>query len=287
MSSERLTVLGRQWRRITGLLCFVSLTTYASHVDTVSIYSTAMGREIPALVITPTRYASDTARYPTVYLLHGYSGNYRSWYDKASNLLPLADRHQTIIVCPDGGYNSWYLDSPVDDSSQYETYVAQEVVAFVDEHYRTEADRAGRAIAGLSMGGHGALFLALRHPGTFGAAGSMSGGVDLTYDTDGWDIDEKLGAYAAHPLRWDSLSVVNLVALRPPDSLAMIIDCGTDDFFFGINRQLHRTLLAQNIAHDYIVRPGRHQWEYWNEAVLYQLLFFAEYFDRPLFSLSG
>ncbi|MGB3777917.1 MAG: alpha/beta hydrolase family protein [Tunicatimonas sp.] len=269
------------WKRkfAIGLFCSLSLTVQAAHVDTVSINSAAMLRDIPALVITPDRYANDTAHYPTVYLLHGYSGNHLDWLNNAPGVEALADVHQMIIVCPDGGYNSWYLDSPVDDSSQYETHVAQEVVTFVDTHYRTIANRTGRAITGLSMGGHGALFLVLRHPDTFGAAGSMSGGVDLTYDTNAWEINEKLGRYEEHPLRWDSLSVVNLVALRPPDSLAMIIDCGTDDFFFAINQQLHRTLLEADIPHDYITRPGGHTWEYWRNAVEYQLLFFSEYFE--------
>lgn len=262
-------------------LLIVSFGAQAGQADTVRIYSEVMQREIPAVVITPDSYAaSDTARYPTVYLLHGYSGDYRDWIDKAPGVVALADMHQVIIVCPDGGYNSWYLDSPIDDSSQYETHVAEEVIAFVDTTYRTVADRTGRAITGLSMGGHGALFLALRHSETFGAAGSMSGGVDLTYDTNAWEISEKLGRYEEHPLRWDSLSVVNLVALRPPDSLAMIIDCGTDDFFFAINQRLHRTLLEQGIAHDYIVRPGGHTWPYWRNALPYHLLFFTDFFGR-------
>ena len=266
---------------VAALLAIIS-RAQAGQVDTVRIHSQAMQREISAVVITPDRYAaSDTARYPAVYLLHGYSGNHLDWISKAPGVVALADLHQTIIVCPDGGYNSWYLDSPVDSSSQYEKYVAEEVVAFVDTTYRTIADRTGRAITGLSMGGHGALFLTLRHPDTFGAAGSMSGGVDLTYDTDAWEIGEKLGRYEAHPLRWDSLSVVNLVSLRPPDSLAMIIDCGTDDFFFDINQRLHQILLEQNVAHDYIVRPGGHTWPYWRNAVGYQLLFFENYFLQP------
>ena len=266
--------------RIVGFCC-LSLPTLAARVDTVRIYSEVMQREIPAVVITPNRYAaSDTARYPAVYLLHGYSGNHLDWISKAPRVVTLADVHQTIIVCPDGGYNSWYLDSPLDSSSQYETHVAREVVAFVDTTYRTIPERTGRAITGLSMGGHGALFLALRHPDTFGAAGSMSGGVDLTYDTDAWEIGKKLGRYEEHPLRWDSLSVVNLVSLRPPDSLAMIIDCGTDDFFFEINQRLHRKLLQDDVAHDYITRPGGHTWPYWRNAVGYQLLFFENYFLR-------
>ena len=278
------------WRTIVRLVlvigCF-SLSCFsasASYVDTVRIFSQAMQREIPALVITPDRYAtSDTARYPVVYLLHGHSGNYLDWQNKAPRILTLADTYQTIIVCPDGGYNSWYLDSPINDSSQYETHVGEEVVNFIDEHYRTVANRTGRAITGLSMGGHGALFLALRHPDTFGAAGSMSGGVDLTYDTDAWGINQQLGRYEERPLRWDSLSVVNLIALSPPDRLAIILDCGTDDFFFEINQHLHATLLQQGIGHDYLVRPGGHSWEYWNSAVPYHFLFFSNYFEtaRP------
>lgn len=267
---------------IAWLLFAIAEPGWTSHVDTVSIHSDAMGRAIPALIITPDSYATaDTAtHYPVVYLLHGYSGDYLDWHDKAPNLLPLADTHQLIIVCPDGGYNSWYLDSPVNDSSQYETHVDREVVRFVDEHYRTVPNRESRAIAGLSMGGHGALFLALRHPDTFGAAGSMSGGVDLTYDTDAWDIQQQLGRYEEHPLRWDSLSVVNLVAITPPDSLAIILDCGTEDFFFTINQRLHQLMMEKKIRHDYIVRPGSHQWDYWNHAVPYQLLFFRHYFNE-------
>ena len=269
----------------TALLSGFALSSRASRVDTVRIYSEVMQREISALVITPDRYPlTETALYPVVYLLHGYSGNYLDWHDKASAVVPLADQHQVIMVCPDGGYNSWYVDSPVDSSSQYETHVGKEVVAYVDKHYRTVTSRAGRAITGLSMGGHGALFLALRHPDIFGAAGSMSGGVDLTYDTNAWGIAEKLGRYQDYPLRWDSLSVVNLIQLQPPNALALIIDCGSDDFFFEINRQLHRGLLRQEIPHDYTVRPGGHRWDYWNRAVQYQLLFFRNHFNETLAS---
>ena len=277
-------------RRLAIGICLLGLighATQASQIDTVRIYSSAMQREIPALVIAPDEYATtDTMRYPVVYLLHGHSGNYLDWLDKAPGFLDLADTYQAIIVCPDGGYDSWYLDSPVNDSSQYETHVSEEVVAFVDEHYRTIPRREGRAITGLSMGGHGALFLALRHPQTFGAAGSMSGGVDLTYDTDAWGIEEQLGAYRKHPLRWDSLSVVNLVSLTPADSLSIIIDCGTDDFFSEINQRLHAALLRQRVPHDYIVRPGGHEWNYWRRAVQHHLLFFSHYFNTISLSYS-
>lgn len=254
---------------------------WAATVDTVQVFSEAMQRDIRAVIITPQTYiAEEGQRFPVVYLLHGYSGNYADWITKAPKIQALADHYQLILVCPDGGYNSWYLDSPVQPASQYETHVAREVVGFVDSTYRTQAQPNGRAITGLSMGGHGALSLAIRHSDTFGAAGSMSGGVDLTYNVDNWEIKDQLGAYEENPLRWDSLSVVNMVPDLSPNQLALIIDCGTDDFFFRINQQLHQTLLELEIPHDYIVRPGAHNWPYWSNAVEYQLLFFANFFEE-------
>lgn len=263
----------------SGLLfLFFNLTSVAAELDTVQIYSEAMQKEIPAIVITPEGYAEAEQSYPVIYLLHGYSDSYSGWTTKASVVPSLADQHELIVVMPDGGYNSWYLDSPVDPDSQYETHVAEEVVAFVDANYRTRDSRSGRAITGLSMGGHGGLFLGIRHQDTFGAAGSMSGGVDLTYDIHRWEISDKLGPYSQNPERWDSLSVVNMVDQIVPGALAIIVDCGIDDFFFEINRNLHRKLLAADVPHDYIERPGRHNWVYWDNAVQYQFLFFSNYF---------
>lgn len=264
------------------LLCWM-LPGQAATVDTVQIFSEAMQRDIPAIVITPDGYQEvSEQRFPVIYLLHGYSDDYSGWVTKAPGVDQLADRHRVILVCPDGGYDSWYLDSPVDSSSQYETHVAEEVVAYVDKHYRTLAQPAGRAITGLSMGGHGALFLAIRHLDTFGAAGSMSGGVDLTYNINNWNIKGKLGPYERNPLRWDSLSVVNMAPSLSADQLALIVDCGVDDFFFRINQQLHEILLEHQIPHDYIERPGAHNWPYWTDAVAYQALFFRKFFDRNL-----
>ncbi|MEO0334723.1 MAG: alpha/beta hydrolase family protein, partial [Bacteroidota bacterium] len=271
---KQLTFLGVIW------LASV-LPGRAATVDTVQIFSEVMQRDVRAVVITPEEYTTEEGqRFPVVYLLHGYSGDYADWVTKASNVVSLADRHDMILVCPDGGFDSWYLDSPVNDSSQYETHVAQELVSFVDEHYHTLAQPNGRAITGLSMGGHGALFLAIRHTDTFGAAGSMSGGVDLTYNVNNWGIKDQLGIYEQNPLRWDSLSIVNMVSALSPNQLALIIDCGTDDFFFRINQQLHQVLLDHQITHDYIVRPGAHNWAYWSNAIAYQLLFFANFFEE-------
>lgn len=252
---------------------------FAAKVDTVETYSAAMKKSIKAVVITPDNYSSIKA-FPVVYLLHGYSGNYSSWVNSTKNLSDLADDHQTIIVCPDGGFNSWYWDSELDEKSRYETYVSKELVQWVDGKYKTIKDRKGRAITGLSMGGHGALYLAFKNQDIYGAAGSMSGGVDIRPFPNNWDMAKKLGEYAKEPKKWEENSVVNMIHLLKPNSLSLIIDCGTADFFMEVNKQLHQELLYRNIPHDFIVRPGAHNWEYWNNAVKYQLLFMSNYFEK-------
>lgn len=250
----------------------------AATVDTVSTPSASMHKNLKALVIKPDAYAKGKS-FPVLYLLHGFGGNYRDWITKVPAITQLADEFQVLIVCPDGN-NSWYLDSPVDSTLKYETYISKELVNWIDKNYHTLARPGARAITGLSMGGHGALYNALRHQDVFGAAGSMSGGVDLRPFPNNWELALKLGSYAQFPGRWDANSVINLTHLLTPNSLSLIIDCGTSDFFYGVNKQLHEKLLDRNIPHDFITRPGGHTWEYWGNAINYQVLFFARFFSK-------
>ena len=263
---------------LAGLLSVWCLQ--AGTVDTVVTYSTAMKKEIKAVIVRPDAYDSGGA-WPVVYLLHGYSGSYRDWPTKVKGLAEWADRYQTLIVCPDGGYGSWYWDSPADSTFRYETYICRELIPWVDSRYKTLAQPSGRGITGLSMGGHGGLYLGLRHPDLFGAAGSMSGGVDIRPFPNNWDMARRLGHYTEFPERWEKHSVINLLHLYKPNSLALIIDCGTEDFFYAVNERMHQELLYRKIPHDYITRPGQHNWTYWEQALPVQLLFMRQFFDRP------
>lgn len=260
------------------LLITITVLVNAATVDTVTIHSKSMNKDVKCVVITPSAYKSDTTHFPVLYLLHGYSDNYRAWVVKAPDFLKTVDENGFIVVCPDGAFGSWYFDSPVDTTMQYETNVALEIPAYIDAHYRTIASRNARAIAGLSMGGHGALYLAIKHREIFGAAGSMSGGVDFRPFPDNWDIKKYLGEYATNKASWDKNVVVNLIDSLQNGDLKILIDCGVKDFFMEVNRNLHQKLLSKNIDHDYIERPGEHNWPYWNNAVKYQLLFFRQYF---------
>ena len=128
------------------------------------------------------------------------------------------------------------------------------------------------------MGGHGAFYLSFRNKDIWGAAGSMSGGLDIRPFPTGWDLPQRLGSYADHKENWEDNTVHNLVYLLKPGDLKLIMDCGTDDFFFGVNQRFHKKLLQRNIPHEYIIRPGKHNWPYWKNAIKYQLVFFNDFF---------
>ena len=263
-------------------LLFLSFSAFSAKVDTVSTYSPSMDKQIKAVVVTPNNYSEKNAEFPVVYLLHGYSGNYSDWITKVPEIQEYADKFNLIIVCPDGNFDSWYMDSPEMSEVKYETYVSRELVDWIDVHYNTVKDKKGRAITGLSMGGHGALYLAFKHQDIFGQAGSMSGGVDLRPFPENWGIPKLLGSYAENPERWKNNSVINLTHLLTPNSLKIIFACGTSDFFYVVNKKLHEKLLTNNIPHTFISAPGGHTWEFWSSTIKYELQFFHENFLNQL-----
>jgi S-formylglutathione hydrolase FrmB len=256
-----------------------ALPVFGAKVDTLSTYSALMKKKINSVVIVPESYNKGT-QYPVVYLLHGYSDRYSKWVNTVPTIKDQADRLNMIIVCPDGNYSSWYFDSPIDSEWQYESYITKELVPDIDERYKTIKDRKGRAITGLSMGGHGALYLAIKHQDLFAAAGSMSGGVDLRPFPDSWSIKERLGSYDQFPDRWSANSVIEMTHLIKPGNLALIIDCGKDDFFYRVNVALHDKLMYQNVDHDFVIRPGEHNWVYWANSITFQLLYFSNFFNK-------
>ncbi len=258
------------------LLCCFSTALHAARIDTLQVRSHKMKRTIETLVLVP-ELQDPGERIPTLYLLHGYSDNGRSWFKKKPELAALADRDHVLIVCP-SGENSWYWDSPLQPRSQFETFVSQELVAYIDSHYPTRSDRNARAITGLSMGGHGSLWLAIRHKDVFGACGSMSGGVDIRPFPKNWEMYKQLGSLAEHPERWAAHTVMTQLDKIQNGDLAILFDCGSGDFFFKVNCQLHEALEKRGIYHDFTIRPGVHNWAYWTNSIEYHWLFFTRYF---------
>ncbi len=264
---------------ITLILLFLGLQfSYAAKVDTVTVHSKAMSKGVKAVVIQPDKPINSTL--PTLYLLHGYSGSHADWVTKVPAIKNLVDQYQIVVVCPDGGYGSWYWDSPIDKNFQYETFVAKELVNYIEQNYGVAKDRKKRGITGLSMGGHGAMYLAIKNQDVFSAVGSTAGGVDIRPFPNNWDMAARLGEYSENKEVWDNHSVMHLTYLIKPNSLAIFIDCGVDDFFYGVNEKLHQELSYLKIPHRYLSMPGGHTYDYWSTSILYQMAFFNDYFSK-------
>jgi S-formylglutathione hydrolase FrmB len=263
--ARAITVVGRQ--RLGGRLEEWTLKT------------PALADPTRVRVLLPAGYGADASRrYPVLYLLHGADSDYRSWtrYGDAQTITAHAPM---IVVMPDGGTDGWYTDwyagsRPV--QPRWETYHVGELVPWIDATYRTIAARRGRAVAGLSMGGYGALSYAARHPGTFAAAASFSGALEVG-SAAAW------GERSANEARWRAhlpiaiaarLRSLALVELRTGDGQPGPLDprgtkpgcgaCSLERYLHAGNVRLHTRLRALGIRHvwdDY--GPGTHAWPYW------------------------
>ena len=252
---------------------------HAAKVETLEVQSAKMGRTIPVTVITPDTYAtSENTRYPVVYTLHGAGGSYTSYTAEGRPLTALSDQYQLMIVCPDGGKTSWWLDSPIDPSYQYETFVAKELINHIDQTYRTLAQREKRAIVGGSMGGHGACYLGIRNKAVFGAVGNIFGGVDLRPFPDNWDIKLRIGSQQDHLENWDRFSVLNNLDGLKDGELSIISMVGSGDFFLQVNRDFNARLQKLGIQHYYIESKGKHEVAYENQAFGIMFRFFDTFF---------
>lgn len=259
---------------IIGLLLTAIAASAFEHFTINSKYVQSPADVIVAL---PDGYDDKAAdAYPVVYMLHGHGGNYKSW-SSITNIDSLATAYRVIIVCPDGR-NSWYWDSPLIKDLQMESYITKELVPWVDKKYNTRADSTGRAITGLSMGGHGAMWLGLRHPDIWLNIGSMSGGVDIRPFPKKWNMAKSIGSKEQYPQRWNDYTVATLATKVAPHKWNIIFDCGTEDFFYDVNRKLENTLKKRKMPHTYMNRPGIHNAAYWHDSAPLHLAFFDRYF---------
>lgn len=234
----------------------------------------ALEKMASVAVITP-----DGAKgpFPVLYLLHGLSDDHSAWVRRTS-LERYAANLNLAIVMPDGG-RSFYVDHKELPYLAYEKFMTEDLIAFTDRTFRTIPTRSGRAIAGLSMGGYGALKLALSHPDLYTAAVSHSGAL---YQ----------GKYAPDPKnewtrqwvpwfgRWPMGGSDDLFALaeRLPKSQRPKIrmDCGKKDFLLDANRAYHRHLKKIDYPHEYAEHPGVHDWAYWDLHIKDTLAFVAK-----------
>ncbi len=272
MSSKGLhIVLITGWLCLTGTLFaqqqFVFESEFLNSNDTV-------------LVFTPNDYNSDSDKYyPVVYLLHGWGGNYSYW-NAIIDCGKYADRYNTIIICPDGLYDSWYINSPVEGENKFEQFFFQELVPEMADNFRISQNEI--FITGLSMGGHGALYLFKSDTSYFNSAGSLSGLLDLTDWKKHYGISRVLGLNGSekdnHKLK--KYSVAGDKGSLWPQNKKLIVSCGTEDPFYGINKKFIVDCMDQNIDVKFIEKPGRHNSAYWKSSIDDHFIFFTSLTDK-------
>jgi putative tributyrin esterase len=255
---------------VAAVTLILSSSLFAnSRVDTVKFQSKLVNATLPYNVILPPDYdAAKTARYPVLYLLHGLTGHYTDWVGR-TNIADYAVHYRIIVVTPEGN-DSWYIEN-------YETYILLELIPDVQQRYRTIEARDGRAIAGLSMGGYGAIKFGLKSPQTFAFAASMSGAFGMTRFTDeqvpaSWRESLKLFGPAGSQTR-KANDLFELIGNVPASQITSLpyfyFDCGTEDspLIFPYNRQLADMMVDRKIPHEYRELPGDHSWAYWDRQV--------------------
>lgn len=242
--------------------------------DTITVSSPLIPMPMKVAVVTPDDVSTPR---PTLYLLNGHGvNNYKAW-PSIVDLDSIADRYGFVIVCP-SGYNSWYYDSPAKPELKMESFIISELIDTIDARYPTDPRPEMRAVTGFSMGGHGAMWLAIRNPGVFGSVGATSGGVDITPFPKNWNLPELLGPRDDNPRLWREHTVAAAVDTLTPGRLNIVFDCGTEDFFYDVNCALDSAMNARHIPHEYFTMPGAHNGQYWSRSVMRQLDFFDRIF---------
>lgn len=247
-----------------ALILAVGMLANASEVHKVPTMNLD-GDEMVRVAVPRFYNQSDSARFPVVYLLNGHGGDHDSW-NNIIDLDSMASKYGYILVCPDGR-NSWYFDSPVNDKMKMESFIVDDLVDWVDTNYRTMKGRDHRAIMGLSMGGHGAMWVGIRHPMVFGTVGSTSGGLDFRRWPNSWNIQDVLGPYEENPARWANHTVVSLLPLIASGRQNIFFDCGNEDFFYDVNSNFHNLLNRYEIPHGFVTLKGGHTSDYWRESL--------------------
>lgn len=264
-----------------AFLCAALVSFAGGRIVTEKVRSELLKAEKVYSVYLPEGYETSGKNYPVLYLLHGAWGSHRAWIEEG-NVQWMADRlvregfsSEMIIVMPDAsgqrpdfaGKNMGYFNVP---EWPYEDFFFQEFIPYLEKTYRIRADKEHRAIAGLSMGGGGAVAYAQRHPEMFGTVCSLSGLLG-NFEGDDWMTvypgmeDFARTTVAANPVDFlRNATPGQLDALR---TIRWYADCGDDDSLYLGNVNFYLLMREKNIPLQFRMRDGGHTWKYWKSAL--------------------
>ena len=268
----------------------------AATLDCGAIPSQILGRAVNVCVALPPGYeASAAKRYPTLYFLHGLFENERSWSERGGeqvweDLTSAGQLDKFLVVLPDGG-KTFYVNS-FDGRERYEDFFIQELVPAIDKKYRTIPEVSARGISGTSMGGYGALHLAMDHPDVFGSASAHSAAL-LPKFPHPLPTEGRWGFYArvlqepfGSPLNEAYFDANNPLTLAENPQrfqhLKLYFDCGEQDRYgFEEGAELlDQILSAKGFHHEFTLRSGGHGWSYLAQYLKYSLLFHSHEFQK-------
>lgn len=253
------------------------------HVSTkLTMNSAILGKEVSYSVYLPAGYHTSDIDYPVLYLLHGYTDDHTSWlqFGRMDKILDDCTNGGTvppfIVVMPDAGV-SFYINS-ADNKVRYEDMFVGELIPFIDKTYRTRPKKEFRAVAGLSMGGYGSLIYALKYPGLFAACCPLSAAVYTDENVTSMPNERYSTLFSVFdqhsPDRltkhWYQNSILHLIEnmddSKKPE-VRFYIDCGDDDRLSEGNVLVHILMSKEGIPHEFRIRDGKHNWEYWRTAL--------------------
>lgn len=223
------------------------------------------------VVILPKNYRKD--KYPLVFMLHGWSGDQNQWKTTA-DLHYYANKYGFIIVCPDGLYDSWYVDSKIDEKINYEKYFFDDLYKEIITRYKV--DTGNVFITGLSMGGFGAITYFTRHSALFRAAASTSGILDITKFKGKWGMDKVFAAEDDYIM----YSPINNLYRLENINKKILVDCGEQDFAYKVNEEFYSKCKEMNIPAVFYSGEGNHSHSYWKKSVARHFEFFYKQIKR-------
>lgn len=239
-----------------------------------SLFSPSLGMTKKYSILLPKSYSSRT-RYPVLFLLHGYSGGHTDWTSRTKLADYIGDAPLLVVMAD--AENSWYINSKTEPKHRFEDYIVNDLRSYVFQRYNVDTTRI--AIAGLSMGGYGALMLAFRHPTLFRFAGSLSGALSIPRDLDLWEqspwgrriapsLRTAFGTSGKYDEEHDLFSLLRNSAKNSLPYFYVVI--GTkDEFptFLPSNRSLTDSMRAYAVPYEYHETPGGHNWQFWDREI--------------------
>lgn len=273
-------------------------TAQGKVLEGLTLESKIMKEKVAFSIYLPPGYENGTREYPVVYLLHGYTDEEIAWvqYGRMDELVDKAiekgDLPPMIIVMPDGGV-TWYVNDYKGKKPWQDMFI-KEMVPYIESNYRARDKKENRAVAGLSMGGYGALHIGMRNHELFCSVGAISSGSwrdQSLMNFDQKQYDKTYGFLFGEDLKgndritdtWKSFSPFHLIRDIPLEKLKTVkyyLTCGDDDFLAADNSQLHIDMLDVGLPHEYRVKDGNHNWSYFSGALIETLSFVSKSFTR-------